>query len=385
MAHYDLQKLFDSVIKEYGINEGYRIPTISWSAENFFSRYGEYEYHTNNIIISNLLDTAKVSENAIKSVIYHEYIHQIYSDHNAAFNQKMLKFKNYEALKQQLDEYINTITEAPQAKINDLPIDEKKEILFCKFPYEPENPDSYMQHLLYLNHYTTGYLANDIPLEFCKGPLKQVVWIVEDEGHLYIVGWSKEVHLFPTKRILKSKKLYNNGESLDLQFCCPQDKARFLLPSNAIIALYKEEYPDSYIKNGIFYGTDIAPDILTDILNIINTYDSDFHIYGISDSAIPIAAPALETESVDTLLNISIIEPNSMRRLWILNKAVALEPSYRTYIERAYALDDIGIYDLSLNDYKTALSLNPKDSKTKQRIKILESVIPEIKSASLWN
>ncbi len=77
-------------------------------------------------------------------------------------------------------------------------------------------------------------------------------------------------------------------------------------------------------------------------------------------------------------------EPNSMRRLWTLNKAVALEPSYRTYIERAYVFDDSGIYDFSLNDYKTALSLNPKDSNAKQRIKLLESVNTEFKSASLW-
>ena len=50
----DLNKLLNEVITEYGINEGYVVPEIVWSDEIFFSRFGEYQFWTNKIIISNL-------------------------------------------------------------------------------------------------------------------------------------------------------------------------------------------------------------------------------------------------------------------------------------------------------------------------------------------
>lgn len=42
MADIDLQKMLMDIIDTYGKNEGYAIPTISWSKDNMLSRYGEF-------------------------------------------------------------------------------------------------------------------------------------------------------------------------------------------------------------------------------------------------------------------------------------------------------------------------------------------------------
>ena len=57
MADIELSQMLTEVIELYGKNDGYAIPTISWSKENMTSRYGEYQFWHNHIIISNLLNT----------------------------------------------------------------------------------------------------------------------------------------------------------------------------------------------------------------------------------------------------------------------------------------------------------------------------------------
>ena len=72
MADIDLQKMLMDIIDTYGKNAGYAIPTISWSKDNMLSRYGEFQFWHNHIIVSNMLNTDKVSVEAILSVIFHE-------------------------------------------------------------------------------------------------------------------------------------------------------------------------------------------------------------------------------------------------------------------------------------------------------------------------
>lgn len=174
MASIDLSGMLKEIIDEYGKNEDYAIPTISWSKNNMLSRYGEFQYWHNHIIVSNMLNTDKVSENAIKSVIYHEYTHQCYRDHNAKFNARMKLFSGYDICQKELEDYFNSIDNVPDAQKTDIILDASDEIVFCKFPYEPENMDSYWQHLLYFNHYLTGFLSGNVPEEYCRKPIKQV-------------------------------------------------------------------------------------------------------------------------------------------------------------------------------------------------------------------
>lgn len=72
----NLQVLYEEVLEQYYKTDKYIIPTISWSNEYMLSRYGEYQLWKNHIIISKALNTDQVSDMAVKSVIYHELLHQ---------------------------------------------------------------------------------------------------------------------------------------------------------------------------------------------------------------------------------------------------------------------------------------------------------------------
>lgn len=81
----ELERILFEIVEKYGKNDNYRKPTISWSTENMVSRYAEYQYWINHIVVSNLLNTTKVSEDAKKMVIYHEYLHQMTAEHDSSF------------------------------------------------------------------------------------------------------------------------------------------------------------------------------------------------------------------------------------------------------------------------------------------------------------
>jgi len=200
MANIDLSKMLMEIIDIYGKNKGYTIPTISWSKENMLSRFGEYQFWENHIYISNMFQTGMVSENALKSVIFHEYTHQIHREHNSAFNERMKLFKGYKACLKEMEEYFNGIQDFPDAKKSDILIDADQELAFCKLSYNPEDIDSYWKNYLYCNHCITGILPTDIPAEFCKKPIKQIVWLVESFKTMYVVGWSKDVQLYSTMK-----------------------------------------------------------------------------------------------------------------------------------------------------------------------------------------
>ena len=106
-----LENLLSDIISTYGKNPGYHIPTISWSKENMLSRYGEFQYWNNHIIVSNLLNTELVSVEAIKSVIFHEYTHQLYRNHGGEFNARMELFPNYDRCNRELEDYFNGLDE----------------------------------------------------------------------------------------------------------------------------------------------------------------------------------------------------------------------------------------------------------------------------------
>ena len=105
MANIDLQKMLTEIIATYGKNDGYAIPTIAWSKDNMLSRYGEFQFWHNHIIVSNMLNTDKVSEEAVKSVIFHEYTHQLYRNHNAKFKARMKLFPRYDQYTKELEVY----------------------------------------------------------------------------------------------------------------------------------------------------------------------------------------------------------------------------------------------------------------------------------------
>ena len=129
---HDLNALLNQVLQEYYTEKRYYVPSISWSDDYMLSRYGEYQYCDNHIIISRLMNKAKVSEKAIKSVIYHELLHQHSVEHTMTFEKKLLLFPDYEKLQKELDSYFEEIEDIPMLDIPreiDLSMDKKEFIL----------------------------------------------------------------------------------------------------------------------------------------------------------------------------------------------------------------------------------------------------------------
>lgn len=184
----ELKKLLNEVITEYGINEGYEVPEIVWSDEIFYSRFGEYQFWTNKIIISKLLNSSKISSGAVKSVIYHEYTHQIYQYHDEAFDAKMKQFPGYDDYQKELNSFYNEIQDFPEAMKNPLPLDKEKEVVFCLLPLDKENNEAYMNQFTYCNHYFFVTTIKKVPDSFCNSTVEQVVWLVYSNKKMYAVG-----------------------------------------------------------------------------------------------------------------------------------------------------------------------------------------------------
>jgi hypothetical protein len=193
---------------------------------------------------------------------------------------------------------------------------------------------------LYCNHYLTGFLANDIPEEFCTKPIKQIVWLVESNGTMYIVGWAKNVQLYSS---VVRKNVRGSGiGTIEYQFKYLQNDGKIILPSNAIECLYEGEIPDSLMNFGICRSSDINVSILKEIIDIINSYNLDFADMGIMNSTLD-AVPGIETENVSELIQLAQKVDGWDRRLLLMNKAVGIEKSYRTYLHREVAFFDCWI------------------------------------------
>ena len=69
-------------------NKGYIKSNIRWSNFNRLYSFGEYRYWDNTIEISPFLNVKKTDKETLKSVIYHEYLHQEYKKYNKDFNKR---------------------------------------------------------------------------------------------------------------------------------------------------------------------------------------------------------------------------------------------------------------------------------------------------------
>lgn len=165
-GHHDLNALLSEVLQLYYKDERYLTPSISWSKDFMYSRFGEYQYCDNHIIISRLLDTDKVSEEAIMSVIYHELLHQETSEHPETFQEKLLQFPSYQRLKNELEAHFDAIESIPELdppRTIDAPLDK---IVFVLLPNEYER--QYVEQFTYYDK--ALYLEADRkkPIQTCS-------------------------------------------------------------------------------------------------------------------------------------------------------------------------------------------------------------------------
>jgi len=380
MANIDLQKMLMDIIDTYGKNEGYAIPTISWSKDNMLSRYGEFQYWHNHIIVSNMMNTDKISVGAIQSVIFHEYTHQMYKNHNKEFNARMKLFPDYDKYNKELEDYFNSIQEVPDAQKTDIVLDASEELVICKFPYDPENEDSYWQHLLYYNHFLVGFLSDDIPEEYCRKPVKQVLWVVESFGIMYVVGWAKNVQLYPN--IQKVNVRGSGVGTIEYQFKYEQSDGKVILPCNVFECLFEGESPGSLIKQGICNANELDCNIVKEIVDIVNSYNGDYIDIGILDSTLD-AIPGIETEDVAELIKAAEKIDGRDRRFLIMNKAVRLEKSYRTYLHRGLAFLDCWVFDRAVLDFSRALQYEKDATESIERSEVEKYIMKAQKAITV--
>lgn len=373
----DLKKLLNNVVMEFGKNELYKIPTIGWSEENMISRFGEYQYWKNHIIISNYLDTDEVSDRAVESVIYHEYMHQVYREHTEDFEECMNRFDGYDDYYEEVNTYFGKIESWIKEYNHNLSLRNDGQTVFCRLPFNSANFDSYFDGMTYYNHMIIGFLPEDISEKYCNHPIEQIIWTVNYEGVEYIVGWAKNVQLYPSIQVADLTK-YDTGR-YEYQYKFLQKNGKWLLPGSLLYGFGANEIPHSLAKEGICSGDEVRQDILFEIIDQINGYASDFTEIGFSDYAIN-DVPAIETENVDLLIGMAKEEFYSHRCVWIMNKVIQLEQNVDTYYWYGRALESMGLFDEALQAYVKALEFENDNEEVKVSIDIVKAAIGVIKN-----
>ena len=378
--YFDLEKELRSVIEEFGEHEGYIVPSIKWSEGAFWAILGEYRYWKNEIIISRSLDSPATKPDFLRYIIFHEYTHQLYAEHDNNFAQEMSRFPNHEVMVEFLDKAGDPLYGAPTLP----PIDRKAPVLFCRLPYRKEDPDSFWSGVLYTNHYNAGSLYGKIPEKYCREKAAQVIWVVEEDGGLYLAGAARNVRLFPNTRVVHDKELFGaRGKNARIQFSCKQSDTVFTFPQSRMLILFEKEIPDSFYSDNAFTGDDISDDIYQQVLDCYEKFDQDVQRKGMDDCEMDTLAPVFETDDVDELYEKACKETNSYRKIWILNRCLAMRQNYRLYRDLAAAFDDAAVFDRAIENYQKALEYRNQAS-VRARIEKIRSVIPEYEKYGLW-
>ena len=247
----NLQVLYEEVLEQYYKTDKYIIPTISWSNEYMLSRYGEYQLWKNHIIISKALNTDQVSDMAVKSVIYHELLHQELVEHNKELYKKERIFPNLSIYKSELKKFFDSILED---QLLDPPnrFGEGKTIIFYELPNE-----DYLNDIVY--YYKKLYVFQDKETTFSDEILNVnnpfVIWIVLKEGIYYIVGWSDNCNFYSKKQEIKHS-IYG-GLDICYQITSKSENCYMLLPVNCVCAILEEYFPLKLKKMGYVLENDI--------------------------------------------------------------------------------------------------------------------------------
>lgn len=364
----NLDILLNEVVNEFGKNQGYEIPRISWSKENMLFRFAEYQFANNHIIISRLLNSHNVSERAIKSIIYHEYCHQIEQEHNGTFEKMMNRFKDYEKYVMEIENYFNSLQQIPQAESLGIQLDRKEEIIFCRIniPIDRE----YYEDLVYFNHNIYGLTKmNEIAAKYCDDVIKQVIWLAEDEnGRMVTVGWATNVHLCKKIKTLEWKECYL--EQTKYQYFHFQNEGTYI--PQPLVCLNDNEIPKELKKMGICSSKEIDTVVLDEIVDMINEYDSEIIERGMDDNAID-CIPGVECIDVDKLIYLARQHEGFNRSVWIMNKAVSIEKSFKTYYVRGMMFYQRLIFDRAKQDFLKAMNIgNGTDEERKNILRILK-------------
>ena len=382
--YFDLEKELSSVIEEFGEHEGYVTPSIRWSDNMYWGTFGEYRYCKNEIIVSKALDSSVTRPEFLRHIVFHEYTHQLFAEHDKKFQREMNRFPGYEKIDEMWDEFVARVGDPPLAMPSLPPIDRTKPVLFCRLPYSKEAPESYYSDVFYINHNNAGLLYGRIPEKYCRERVPQVIWVVEEDGVLYLVGTARNVQLYPDMQTIHDKELFREGsEDARFQFHCKQGDNLFTFPESRMVILADEETPSNFYSDNVFTSDDIPEGIYREILGCYEKFDRNTHRIGMDECEIDTQVQVFKTNDIDELHENACRETSRYRKIWILNKCLAMKQDYRLYKDLAATFDAASIFDKAIENYEKALEYRNQSS-VRARIEKIRSMIPEYEKYGLW-
>jgi len=359
---YNLNLLLDEVIENYETPKGYKRPSIVWSLENFYQGFGMYQYWTNSIIISRLLNTDKVSKEAIMSVIYHEIWHQEKDEHTAAFKKKMKLFPNYDILgRGELQNCFDELEELPPTplKLNDT-IDLSNAV-FCVVPFEDK--EDYLEAFRYFNHdfYVNISGSKTIPDEVIAMTNPVVIWLAESHSILYVIGWSDRNKIFAQQQTIRHSEF--GGMDCDYQIKTGIEGFHILSADNCKCKIPEDQFPNKFASTGICLATEVSDASFKEVADFINEYNCDYCSIGISDDSIETCSPLIESNT-KKLIRLSLKVTTPTRSLCLANLAVKQDPCFETVFNKADALRYAAVFDEAAIEVEKAHQLSPSNCQT---------------------
>lgn len=369
---YNLEVLLDEVIKEYGYNKGYIKPNIRWSNFNRLYSFGEYRYWDNTIEISSFLNDKKIDKETLKSVIYHEYLHQEYKEHNRDFNKRENLFPNVRKHNKILEEFFDDIEDLPPREVK-LTLDYKEDLVFCIL-----NGVKLEEYLLALYACNGNYyidLGKNIKLPFKNdlGIYHDVIWLVEGDDLYYLVGISKDVKFSNARKVVSLEPFYS--DKFSYQAIASIENTSLFMDIGCTIP-----YNLSPVEkdSGIFFLKEIKDFSAKDVINYINSYDFDLHDVGFSKKALYDIAPLIE-ENYKKLIKLAYKEKDSMRAIWIANKAKLEKECFDTKLCLADCLLHGLLFEAALEEYIDLQNIDPENEEINQNIIDIKRVLTNFK------
>lgn len=354
---YDLNGLLNEVFEKYDTPQGYQRPTIEWSSENMKIAFGRYDYWVNKITISRLLDTDKISKEAILSVIYHELWHQEVTDHGDDFQKELMAFPNYKGLEKELNRFLKS-----QVKLMAAPSKIKNKIdfrqaIFCLIPYGDE--EDYLENFHFYNHYFYVDLGKKrhIDKKYTEIIKPQVIWLAKHKTKFYVAGWSVENQIFKQQQSIRHGIF--GGDDLDYQIKTRNNDFYILPANNCKCSILKSKLPKNFEEQGICHVNEIADVAAQEVVNFIEMYDCEILPIGLTDDVIEACAPLIEKDTEAIIKKSMEAEDEILRSLCLANLAVKQEPCFETIFNQADALRWASFFDEAAVGFEKAQQMEP--------------------------
>lgn len=350
MDNSRLERLLNELVEKYGVNQGYPVPTISWSEENMMSRYGEYQFWKNHIYVSRVLNSDKIADKDLQYIIFHELNHQISVEHGKLFQKRMKEFNIDSEVEMRLNNYLDDCVLQP-AKHQPIQFEKNKRTVVCQLNSTKKDVEKYINLTFYFDHYVLGVTHVNAEKIFCDKLIPQVIWVIKAENKYWIIGWAKDVHLYSMHEYVDYTDL--DMGTLDFNFMYKRDNGVMVFPINALEIGTLEVFPKDFGKLGICGLDDLSKELSDYMFDSINSFEWDYVDCGIAENVLDLQIPF--DCSVEKLINLYQEQTSWMRKIWILNKICKLTPSYKWYVERAKAYAQGDVYDLAIDDLARAL------------------------------